>query len=150
MNTEGTREFQPGEVVEVRITGTVVEPRPGDSEFAPNGLRIRYHELERGIWAEVHVADADAPSVFVQRVAPPEWPPQQGDLWRDRFGSVWFCSLEPARHDEWGPLSGRELRMSPGDPSHSFSPMKPDKVLEKQGPLALVHREARNGGESDG
>lgn len=69
MNTQGTSKIQPGAVVEVRVSGTVEPDRPGDAHFSPNGIRVRYTEVEPGIFDEVYIRHADADSVSVRPVA---------------------------------------------------------------------------------
>jgi hypothetical protein len=78
-------EYRSGEVVEITISGARVAQRQPD---APAQILVQF--------------DTDAApyewtfplgvfGVNVERVAPPEWPPQPGDLWRDRDGSPWFA-----------------------------------------------------------
>lgn len=72
------------------------------------------------------------PQAAIERVAPAEWPPQPGDLWRrDDPGDVWFAVFDNY---------GRKLIMLPANPTRGLTAYEPDEVLTR-GPLTLVHRE---------
>lgn len=110
--------IQPGALVDVTIKG------------------VRYTgESERGFAV---VADEDGDQfplpahAELERVAPAEWPPQPGDLWRDAFRSTWF-----ALHDNYAD----RIVMIPAKPTNGLTVYEPDKALDKAGPLTLVRRE---------
>ena len=126
--------FRPGELVRLTIEGVVQEPRLSD----PDGLiRIQYAEVQPGIWTEVRVDHLDAKSVAIERVAPVEWPPRYGDLWRDAHGELWFAY----RHESGGDYPRTELRLQQAS-SHAYSgQMWPEKLLSERGPVELVRRE---------
>lgn len=111
-------DFQTGEIVDVTIKGVPVDAVHADG--TPDIIAEDSDGLAT-VWAL-------PPQAKVERVAPAEWPPELGDLWRDRLGSVWFAL-------------GRRVLMVPGDPVGDLGGYEPDKVLAKVGPLALVHRE---------
>lgn len=84
---------------------------------------------------------AQAPGVTVERVAPDEWPPRTGDLWRDGGGDLWFAVT-----DGGGRVSGLVFVM----PSEDGVPSDPDRVNRDHGPLTLVHREDEQDGADRG
>lgn len=78
--------------------------------------------------------------VTVERVAPVEWPPQPGDLWRDRGGELWFSYVVH--------LDGRSyVDMRCEDTSKDTPPFEdgPTSVNERFGPMTLVRREREAG-----
>lgn len=136
-------EVKPGEIVDITIKGvrvTEIHQNPEDlpeitvhldCEIGGCPIRIPHH------W----------PMVTVQRIAPAEWPPQPGDLWRDGGGDGWFAQryfadfddptdFEGCNRDGWRvvlvPFSGGPYGSSAG---------RPDEVNQAHGPLSLVHRE---------
>lgn len=68
------------------------------------------------------------PQATVEHTKPSEWPPRRGDVWRDRYGALWFGvgytpdDVALCAHD------GRGEKFI-------------DAVRHQQGPLTLVHRE---------
>lgn len=121
-------EFRPGELVRATITGRI-------SRVDGTQIHITYESPDDlGIGSttgrKVHgfslVTVGDG--VSVQRIAPPEWPPQEGDLWRDGQGCTWFA-MNPHRI----------LR------SGIIRDMVPERALAEYGPMTLVRRE----GEGD-
>lgn len=86
----------------------------------------------------------------ITRVAPAEWPPQSGDLWRDRNGDLWFCARHWPDYDDpkdsrgvndegWRPVL---VPIALGD---AGSPERPDDVVQPYGPFTLVRRESQDG-----
>jgi hypothetical protein len=99
-------------------------------------------------WIPVH--PGDEASVVVQRVAPAEWPPQAGDLWRDRSGALHFGADHVPDYDDRADCVGignggtRVVLISQGTdsscaPSADF--YRPEVVNQRHGPLTLVYRE---------
>lgn len=84
--------------------------------------------------------------VTVERVAPAEWPPLPGDLWRDSDGGLWMMQRR-VHIGEYGNRTERAMVAADAD-SYSSSELV-ERFLERHGPLELVHREPRHG-ESDG
>jgi hypothetical protein len=80
----------------------------------------------------------DWPGVTIERVAPPEWPPQPGDLWRDRNGSAWFATDLNDIAETGDPEIAMVL-------AYEDFHQPPDAVNKNKGPLTLVHREEANG-----
>jgi hypothetical protein len=64
--------------------------------------------------------------VTVERVAPAEWPPQAGDVWRDRDGRKWFVRY----------VDGEPYMVSTTEDNGS-----PEYVLDEHGPMTLHDRE---------
>jgi hypothetical protein len=79
------------------------------------------------------------PMVTVEHVAPTEWPPRVGDLWRDRDGDMWLCRRLDTR-------DGTQLNLVcsvviSGKAGLFASGLPFERVLERHAPLYLVHRE---------
>lgn len=75
--------YRRDEMVKVTITARVYDHEPGV-------LTVRYHSVEQEIpLTPPHPATPSA--VAVERVAPPNWPPQNNDVWRDRDGLLWLA-----------------------------------------------------------
>lgn len=124
-------DYKVGEVVDITIKGARIIEVSGQSiVYTYPGL----HTLARSAVAP------DAEAVTVERVAPAEWPPRKGDLWRDRQGDLWFARI--ADGDDWSTL------VLTCDVPYAFS--DPDKVLATYAPLTLVHREAEQDGGDRG
>jgi hypothetical protein len=119
-------EFRPGEIVDITIKGARVQRCEDDS------LEYEYRTELGSFEAVVAV---DSPGVTVERVAPAEWPPQPGDLWRDKIGETWFAFRD----------KGVSLMVPSYPVNASRGGRNPDTVLEKLCPLTLVYRE---GGEA--
>ncbi|SCL43216.1 hypothetical protein GA0074692_6769 [Micromonospora pallida] len=117
--------FQPGELVRIEIDRATVVRRggPGHLVLAVDGVQLP-------------ALLVDLAGVRVERVAPAEWPPVPGDLWRADDEGVWFAHL----YRTSGTYPRTELRMIPmHDDGGRYS--FPDKLLAVQGPMRLVHRE---------
>lgn len=143
-------DYQPGELVDITIRGArVLTPRPGQ----PDSLNVAYAEPNPGVWAAVQFDHPD--KIEVTRVAPTEWPPQPGDLWRDRQGTTHFgISYSPdyddkADSDGIGPDGTRTILVaSGGDESCRLSSQfyRPEYINQKYGRMTLVYREHRDQG----
>lgn len=108
--------YRVGERVDVTIRGAVVVDVNDDAIV----LSLGDDHALTGI--------AFASAVTVARVAPVEWPPQIGDLWRAQDGGLWFAQSE----------DGATVLASTGSLTRQ---QYPDSVLRKCGPMTLVHRE---------
>ncbi|WP_055477657.1 hypothetical protein [Sphaerimonospora mesophila] len=121
-------EIKIGTIVDITIKGVRVLARHSD------GAVVVKCDDDKGGWAM-------PPQAAITPVAPAEFPPQLGDLWRDRDGDLWFaitaydmdgdayvafCSPQRKSVDDWG--------------EHGVY-----HVAEHYGPLALVHREDGEG-----
>lgn len=77
--------------------------------------------------------------VQAARVAPVEWPPRHGDLWRDRDDKLWvWRSYYTAYNSEYSSTEVEEFVSLDGKRPH-FGGDAAD-VLRDFGPMALVHR----------
>ena len=74
--------FQPGEIVDVQIKGGIVD-HSGD----PGHLRVSLPDR----WSDIILEFPLRPGVTVERVAPANWPPQPGDVWREGDGTEYFA-----------------------------------------------------------
>lgn len=116
-------EYKPGEIVDITIKGARVRNQH-DGDDGLDVLTVIYGQHN----TVAHLSLDD--SVTVERIAPAEWPPRPGDLWRDNGGELWFAV-------EIGGVA-----LVPSYPvSSSRRGVVPDKVKDSVGPLTLVHRE---------
>lgn len=141
-STEKPR-FQPGEIVDITIKGARVE-EPTDDQ---GNLEFTYSGDEGLVSFEgVVVPLADA--VTVERVAPAEWPPRPGDLWRDRDGDAWYALLVDDDDMADEPYVILRPSRSSKDPGLHFQGDN-ERIITWHGPLTLAHREPeQDGGES--
>lgn len=116
-----TVRYQHGEIVDITIRGARVVRYDDDT------VTIRYGRVP--VVYGVQLGD----DVTVERVAPAEWPPRPGDLWRDRDGALWFVAGTDRR--------GMRMYATSGDSAD------PDHVNRRYGPITLVHREPQDGGD---
>lgn len=124
-------DFKPGEIVDITIKGAQVD------EVGRNGLHV---VMPNGTTAHIELSNYEG--ITIERVAPAEWPPRPGDLWRDQHGAVWFAAdlVDDGGDPAIYMLASREDRQ-----------VAPDYCNETYGPLTLVHREdEQDGGRSDG
>jgi hypothetical protein len=110
--------YRRDELLDATISGArVVSVDPTTIRVALQvGETTRYVDLPRGTM-----------QIAISRVAPAEWPPMPGDLWRDRVGSLWFCRLNGG------------IEMTPADVALTAW-IRPDDLLRRS-PLTLVYRE---------
>lgn len=132
-------QFEAHEYVDITIprARVIKVDCPGDDVF----LSVVYGENNH--LATIRIEDA----ITITRVAPAEWPPRPGDLWRDREGELWFTARHWPDYDDpkdskgvnaegWRPV------MVPVHLGEQGSPWRPEDVLQPAGPFTLVHREA--------
>lgn len=120
--------FAPGEIVDVTIKGATVCDTTGSSP--PN----IHFTVETGLnvsWSMPLNHDA----ITVTRLAPPEWPPRQGDLWRDKHGDLWFTHTVQPLASGLRMVTADGLRWSEGH----------EGQLTDNSPWTLVHRESKDG-----
>lgn len=106
--------LRPGEVVDITIRGVRVTGDQG-----PRGTTTIADEH-----GDHYVMP---PQAAIERVEPEFWPPIGGDLWRDAFGELWFCRVDPSPY-----------LIASSDRYHGAAP---HVLLDGRGPLTLVHRE---------
>lgn len=124
-------ELQVGEYVDIAIKGARI--------YEVDALTgVHRAETENGAIISWLAADT---RVEVVRVAPAEWPPRPGDLWRDRDGALWAWRRYTYHDGEYRidsedfiSLDGKRCQW--GDQA--------DDVLRDFGPLQLVRREQAN------
>ncbi|GGK62204.1 hypothetical protein Sme01_04160 [Sphaerisporangium melleum] len=86
-----------------------------------------------------HTVNMGDPGVTVARAAPANWPPQVGDKWHDGEGRPWFALAHVVPFGAvWMYRADRAEDCSPEDFKDSL------------GPVVLVHREEKAGGEPCG
>jgi hypothetical protein len=126
--------FLTGEIVDITIKGArVIEVcRHGDGNG--DDLRFTYEAKDGDQWPSA--IWAQAPGVTVERVAPAEWPPRTGDLWRDANGMLYLGM----QGDEWSNEDGLVLVDISGEENRANS------LLTREPGLTLVHREDEQDG----
>jgi hypothetical protein len=118
-------DFKPGDIVDITIRARVVEMIPGGA------LRFTFRQPEHFNAAPYpHVIATNSPDLTFELVAPAEWPPQPGDLWRDKHGELWFIHCDPPD----GLLMARTADGERWTPDAS-------RLIEDNGPLTLAYRE---------
>ncbi|HEY9476523.1 MAG TPA: hypothetical protein VIS06_22075 [Mycobacteriales bacterium] len=121
--------FQPGEIVDITIKGARVESHDGDGMIVNLGGTAR-------ITIPV-VLPSDSATVTVEGVAPAEWPPQPGDLWRSADGRVWFA----ADRADYNYDSADQIVMISEGAWRYGDDRTPQDLNRNAGPLTLVRRE---------
>ncbi|WUI02071.1 hypothetical protein OHR68_09775 [Spirillospora sp. NBC_00431] len=86
----------------------------------------------------------DDPQVTFERVAPAEWPPRPGDLWRDRDGDTWHSVLV----DDDDTADEAYVILRPGRSSKHHGTAELHDIVQWHGPLTLVHREDEQDGSA--
>jgi hypothetical protein len=124
-------DFKPGDRVDITIKGARVRlVREHLSMLGENVADQLSYETDGGFVASVVLTE----DVTVERVAPAEWPPRPGDLWRDKDGAIWFAVAHP--HHSGPHLRGHDDGIAPAD-----------FIAENYGPLTLVRREDEQDGD---
>ncbi|WP_119728375.1 hypothetical protein [Thermomonospora amylolytica] len=122
--------FQPGEIVNITIKGVrIARPRSATAVTITD---------EHGVTYQM------PPQAAVEPVAPAEWPPQVGDVWRDHEGDLWFTQ-------ELLEENGSQVVFAPAQSGeYGHSDADPDDALRRYGPMTLVYRKLveLDGGES--
>jgi hypothetical protein len=110
-----TQRFEPGELVNVQLRG------------------VRYVGCDQDVCHGIETPDGNQWSMpltaVIERMAPPEWPPQPGDIWVDRNGNEWFAGAV----DEYS-TAVRLVLVDDG------SVLGPDVVIREFGPMRLERR----------
>lgn len=133
--------YAPGEIVDITIkSARVTNSYPVRRDGKPEG-RVLVADYTTGEHRGVAVNLA-ASNVAVERVAPADWPPRPGDVWRSSRtdwapkGRLWLAGEETdddGASDAYVPMYG--------DNGHRTAA---DELL-RIGPMVLVHREAAVG-----
>ncbi len=126
MNDKPTAKYTPGEIVDITIKGVRVQCHTDEDTLE--------FEYTTELGTVEGVVAVDCANVTVERVAPAEWPPQTGDLWRDQRGNVWFAADLHDIEETDRP----EIYMVAAYGDHH---VVPDRCNENFGPLTLVRRE---------
>lgn len=113
-----------GDVVDIAIKGVRMGER--------SPIRVTIEDESGELWAL-------PPQAAIKRVAPAEWPPRTGDLWRDRDGDLWLGMLVDDDDDANEPYV--VLRAARSSKSLELVGNDNGDVLSWHGPLILVHRE---------
>ena len=116
--------FQPGEIVDITIKGARVK------SFAPLAMSCTVDGYRVVVYRDSPEI-AYEPPVIIERVAPAGWPPQPGDLWRDKHDALWFIYQRPAINA----LGGRTANGA------RWTDDATAELLDACGPLTLVRRE---------
>lgn len=130
--------YQRGEIVRITLTASVVEEgqatRDGGCPFRQLLVYCGTGDSERML-----SIDVDAPGLVIERVAPAEWPPQPGDVWKDRDGDAWFG----VEVDDDDASDGSYVVLQPVKTSKRGGIFNADlsAINERHGPMRLVHRE---------
>ncbi|MFD1940563.1 hypothetical protein ACFSKW_54830 [Nonomuraea mangrovi] len=129
-------ELKVGDIVDITITGArVTDLDPPYNKKHGRAVQVAIsgknrEEAKGAVWTEL-----DAITIQIVETAPPaEWPPQVGDLWRDRDGDLWFGVDVRDYDDPSTPVV--ELVHAHGGPSRN-----PAEVNREFGPFTLVRRE---------
>jgi hypothetical protein len=77
------------------------------------------------------------PQAAVERVAPAEWPPKPGDLWRDRSGVLWFHQNYYVSAGDMGGYDEARMVRATGSESYDDLP----HFIQARGPMTLEYRE---------
>jgi hypothetical protein len=149
-------DFKPGEIVDITIKGACVTNCYPTAHEDADGTRtdtgtVLVVSLDGARRDDRSVAvNIATPGVTVERVAPAEWPPRAGDLWRDRHGHLHFAAYYAPdycdREDSRGIDSvGVRVVLLPQGLSDGCVPgqqmYRPETANQDNGPLTLVHRE---------
>lgn len=119
--------FQPGEIVDISIKGV----RISDTSH----IRVAIQDESGEVWVL-------PPQAAITRIAPAEWPPRPGDLWRDKHGELWFIHKSAFAGQGDDVLMGRTangLRWAEDA----------DVLLADNSPMTLVRREEDEAHDAD-
>lgn len=140
--------FEAGEVVDITIKGARVRSVVATEE---GFLFLDFTHGDINSTTQVYMGDS---GVSVERVAPADWPPQPGDLWRDGSGRLHFGAAYAPDYDDTDDSEGincdgwRVVLLSQ-DHDESCRPgssmFRPENVNQQHGPLVRVYREGGGG-----
>lgn len=120
-------EFKPGEIVDITIKGAQVALwMPSLSELTV--------ESSADVNSDQTTFDLTSDQVTVERGNPTEWPPKPRDVWRDRDGDLWIAR-------DCGENLVALVSSIVGKGGFPFGATSVGRLLDRYGPLTLVHRE---------
>lgn len=126
--------FQPGEIVDVRIRGVRIL---GDADNGATGA------FGSGAGADQFYIP---PQAEITHRAPAEWPPRHRDLWQDGNGTLYFAYSAGVCEEQFGDLEtdapDAPIRLVDDNGSH----IEVEDALQTFGPLALIRRVATGDG----
>lgn len=122
-------QFKPGDRVRVTIEGTVYTSPAGSA----GELYFTYRVDTTDVCLRVH---SKSSAVEVEHRAPAEWPPQPGDLWRDKHGDLWFFYIDPSAFGSRS-IIGRTAKGGRWSEEDRAS----EGQLQANAPWSLVHRD---------
>lgn len=116
-------DFQIDEIVDITIVGArVVNTFPTSYMGDDTGTVLAFRTCDH-LSCKAGTVNIGDPGVTVERLTPVEWPPRNGDVWRDRTGDLWFA-------------------VDDGELTHSgYVAEASEHIAETFGPLTLVYRE---------
>ena len=122
-------EFKTGELIDVTMRSLRID--------SIDDVGIAQCSLPGHNWRttiNLRVADIE-----IERVAPEEWPPRHGDLWRDTNGALWAGMQITTADDDIADES--YVVLVPLVASMRARGTHPESVLQGYGPVALIHRQ---------
>lgn len=125
------KNLRPGDLVEITIRRGVVAAVGVGANGGAEEVSVSHGK------GQVLVPVGD-PSIVIERLAPADWPPRAGDLWRDCDGALWFAILHHATYAHHGTSS---LQLHRSVDRANDSARTPDQLLQHSGPVELLHRE---------
>ncbi|MFC0504270.1 hypothetical protein [Micromonospora costi] len=133
-------DFKPGELVDITIEHAIV------AEAKPDVLAVNLPGTKPGEITGFITINPTRAGVTVARVAPADWPPRHGDMWRDNDNLLWFVSLRESGHE----FPRLETVFTPADARQvdRFASYEAGRLLAQRGPMTLVHREHPDSAES--
>lgn len=142
--------FTPGEHVDITIRGARVSERHVQDKYL---YLVEPGDGGRDFYLRLPLPDG----VTVERVAPAEWPPRPGDVWRGN-GSLFFAVAYMPNYDDHADADGIDVEGMRVVLSRDFqdysehlgtSHCRPETILRNFGPLTLEYRRPTNGGAPD-
>lgn len=125
--------FQVGEHVKITIEGRITATHPDPDDLPEITVLL---DCEIGS-APIRIPHC-WPMVTIERVAPPEWPPQHKDEWTDRDGDAWYGVLVDTNDAVDEPY----VELWPSRTSKHRHDLSDDRMLiDRYGPFTLVRRE---------
>lgn len=137
-------EFAQGDIVKITIEGARVVGEGYDERYQSAWLRVALAINGDEAHGKLHLG---AQGLTVERVAPPEWPPQPGDVWGSDGGGRWFAAQHVADFDNPADFAGcnsdgwRVVLVPLSIGPYGEDPQRPEAVSSHVGGLFLIHRE---------
>lgn len=128
-------QLKKGDRARLIVEGTVYSANPS-GEHGERGLAVTVEYLAEDGSPASAVVLLGASAVTVEHIAPTEWPPQAGDLWRDKSGDLWFFH---AHQNDTKQIIGRTADGLRWEREHRQSDFS--SLLDTCAPWSLVHRD---------